>query len=178
MAKGEIQEYGPQDCECLLADMESLAGKVVLLHGATSGTGFGYCCKDGERLHIVDLQDGKRKTASRSRVIGIPKPGCLPERVLLQLSQIAPEAKGDRDKLYRGYAFLADGRYVGAVYLQGEAAAMEYVALQSPYQYRVMLCDSDDYSVLEVIEGKVIFPAEEAIQEYLETMRRGRNEKS
>lgn len=42
----------------------------------------------------------------------------------------------------------------------------------------VMLCDSDDYSVLEVIEGKVIFPAEEAIQEYLETMRRGRNEKS
>ena len=181
MAKKELRHYAAQECERVLADIANLAGKVILLNEPSSGKGsaFAYCYKDnGVQIYVVDLLDGKKKTVFRSCVVGIPKPGHMSAPELLHLSQITPDIKGDREKLYRGYAFLEDGRYVGAVYLQGEAAAMEYVALQAPYQYRVMLCDSDDYSVLEVLDGKVIFPAEEAIQEYLEMKRRGRNEES
>ena len=32
--------------------------------------------------------------------------------------------------------------------------------MQSPYQHRVMVCDSDDFCVMEVVAGKMVFPDE------------------
>ena len=37
---------------------------------------------------------------------------------------------------------------------------MDYVEMQKPYQHKVMLCDRDDFSVMEVVAGKMVFPDE------------------
>lgn len=37
---------------------------------------------------------------------------------------------------------------------------MDYVEMQKPYQHKVMLCDRDDFCVMEVVAGKMVFPDE------------------
>ena len=35
--------------------------------------------------------------------------------------------------------------------------------MQKPYQHRVLVCDRDDFAVLEVIDGKLIYPDEQTL---------------
>lgn len=44
--------------------------------------------------------------------------------------------------------------------------------MQKDYQHRVMVCDSDDFCVFEMVEGKLIYPTPEALEEF----RRGSQE--
>ena len=59
---------------------------------------------------------------------------------------------------------LEDGRYAAGVWLCSEKEAMDYVEMQKPYQHKVMLCDRDDFCVMEVVAGKLVFPDEETLR--------------
>ena len=34
------------------------------------------------------------------------------------------------------------------------------------YQHRVLICDRDDFAVMEIVEGKMVFPDEQALREF------------
>ena len=36
--------------------------------------------------------------------------------------------------------------------------------MQRDYQHRVLICDRDDFAVLEIVEGKLVFPDEQIVQ--------------
>ncbi len=36
--------------------------------------------------------------------------------------------------------------------------------MQRDYQHRVLICDRDDFTVLEIVEGKRVFPDEQILQ--------------
>ena len=46
--------------------------------------------------------------------------------------------------------------------------------MQKPYQHRVLICDREDFAVMEVVEGQLIYPTPEA----LETFRQGEQKQS
>ena len=37
--------------------------------------------------------------------------------------------------------------------------------MQKPYQHRVLICDRDDFAVMEVINGQMIYPDKQALEE-------------
>ena len=94
-------------------------------------------------------------------------PQFLPEQAKLQMSQIRPIGAlplEGHEPLYSGYSFLEDGRYAAGVWLCSEKEAMDYVEMQKPYQHKVMLCDRDDFCVMEVVDGEMVFPDEETLR--------------
>ena len=132
--------------------------------GAVHGTGPG-------AVFLVSLLDGERCRCSRSEVAGILKPELLPEDAKLQLSQIRPFGAADlasNTPEYSGYSFLPDGRYAAGVWLCSPEEVKCYVEMQKNYQHRVLICDRDDFAVMEIVEGKLVFPDEQTLREYLE----------
>ena len=120
----------------------------------------------GQAVSGVSLDNGEAALFRRSQVLGVLKPQFLPEQAKLQLSQIRPLGAVPLEghaPLYSGYSFLDDGRYAAGVWLCSEKEAMDYVRIQRPYQYKVMLCDRDDFCVMEVVAGKLVFPDEETL---------------
>ena len=55
---------------------------------------------------------------------------------------------------YSGYSFLPDGRYASGVWLVNPEEVWSYVMMQKDYQYRILICDRDDFAVLEMLEGR------------------------
>ena len=47
---------------------------------------------------------------------------------------------------------------------------MDYVEMQKPYQHRVLICDRDDFAVMEVLKGQVIFPTEKELEAFQKSM--------
>lgn len=128
-------------------------------------------------FHAISLADGERVRWNRSDVLGILKPGLLTDEARLHLSQIRPDGALDprqHTPKYSGYSFLPDGRYTSGVLLCSEREAVDYIEMQKDYQHRVMICDSDDFCVFEMLEGKLIHPTPEALEEF----RRGSREQS
>lgn len=121
----------------------------------------------GQAVSGVSLDNGEKTCFKRSQVLGVLKPHLLPEQAKLQLSQIRPigavPLQGHKP-LYSGYSFLEDGRYAAGVWLCSEKEARDYVEMQKPYQHKVMLCDRDDFCVLEMVAGKLVFPDEAALR--------------
>lgn len=68
---------------------------------------------------------------------------------------------------YSGYSFLPDGRYAAGVWLADPEEAWEYVMMQKDYQHRIMICDRDDFAVLEMQEGQMLFPDVQTLEEFL-----------
>ena len=109
------------------------------------------------------------RMGNRGEVIGIVKPELLPDEAKLHLSQIRPPGAKDLNLCvpeYSGYSFLPDGRYASGVWLAGPEEVKGYVEMQKDYQHRVLICDRDDFAVLEIVEGKLVFPDEQALQEF------------
>ena len=164
--------YTQADCEAVGAEI-SLKGKVMVLDSAASKKGPGHqlaFCIGGGRadanpkypwVFYVDLKDGDVMRCNRKGILGLLKPQLLPEEEKLQLSQIRPIGARPLEghtPLYSGYSFLEDGRYAAGVGLCSEQEVFDYVDMQMPYQHRVMICDSYDFCVMEVIDGKQTFP--------------------
>lgn len=123
-------------------------------------------------MFIVELKDGESIWGNREDAIGLLKPELLSEEEKLQLSQISPLGALsllENTPIYSCYSFLEDGRYAAGVELCTEEEIFEYVEMQSPYQHRVMVCDSDDFCVLEVVEGKQVYPILEEPEEQEES---------
>lgn len=161
----------------------SLKGKVVVLYPSVlpeDHPGQLFFCTGGNganpnpigrTVFLVSLTNGEHYRFLRSDVLGTVKPELLPDDAKLQLSQIRPSGAlnlKNHEPEYSGYSFLLDGRYAAGVWLCSPKEVMDYVEMQKPYQHRVLICDRDDFSVMEVVNGQVIFPT----QEDMETFRR------
>lgn len=170
--------YTAEDCEETGNGM-CLTGKVIVirpdafpgscgnqLYFCTGGRGAG-ADPVGQAVSGVSLDNGEKTRFKRSQVLGVLKPHLLPEQAKLQLSQIRPIGAvpiEGHEPLYSGYSFLEDGRYAAGVWLCSEKEARDYVEMQKPYQHKVMLCDRDDFCVLEMVAGKLVFPDEAALR--------------
>lgn len=156
-----------------------LTGKVIVVCQDAFPDGCGnqlYFCTGGSgaepdsvehTVSGVSLENGEVTRFRRSQILGTLKPQLLPEQAKLQLSQIRPIGAlplEGHEPLYSGYSFLEDGRYAAGVWLCSEKEAMDYVEMQKPYQHKVMLCDRDDFCVMEVVAGKMVFPDEEILR--------------
>lgn len=155
----------------------SIQGKVVVishdsperqLYFCLCGNGAGVN-PSGSAVFLVSLRTGEFALKNRSEVIGIVKPELLPDSAKLQLSQIRPVGALDlknHEPKYSGYSFLPDGRYAPGVWLCTEQEALNYVEMQKPYQHRIMLCDRDDFCVLEMESGRLLHPTEKEMEAF------------
>lgn len=122
-----------------------------------------------QRVFAVSLTNGETYQFERGDVTGLLKPELLPDEEKLMLSQIRPDGAvllPGSEPQYSGYSFLEDGRYSAGVWLCSPEEALGYMEMQKPYQHRVLICDRDDFAVLEVIDGKLIYPDEQALAEF------------
>ena len=122
--------------------------------------------------HLVSLSTGEVWKCWNQDVVGILKPELLGETARLQLSQIRPLGAKDlreHSPEYSGYSFLPDGRYAAGVWLSDPEEAWEYVMMQKDYQYRIMICNRDDFAVLEMQEGQMLFPDVQTLEEFQQT---------
>lgn len=172
-----MREYTKNDCGQTGYGI-SLKGKVVVLNRAAlppEHPGQLFLCTGGNganlnpmgrSVFLVSLTNGESCRFWREDVAGTLKPELLPDEAKLMLSQVRPIGAKDpagNEPEYSGYGFLQDGRYSAGVCLYCPQEALDYVEMQKPYQHRVLVCDRDDFAVLEVIEGKLIYPDEQAL---------------
>ena len=74
---------------------------------------------------------------------------------------------------YSGYSFLPDGRYASGVWLANPEEVWSYVMMQKDYQYRILICDRDDFAVLEMLEGRMIFPDVQSLEQFQQAQKDG-----
>ena len=127
------------------------------------------CCPTakGRMVKATCLYDGECAEWRRENIFGTIKPEVLPDWAKLKLSQMKLHSTVNEHMLtpkYSGYSFLEDGRYIVGVALYDEKEVIEYVELQKSYQHRIMICDSNDFNVLELVKGELIHPSKEALQ--------------
>lgn len=130
----------------------------------------------GRLIFLVSLTTGEPCRFYRSDVMGALKPELLPEDEKLQLSQIRPSGAADlktHEPQYSGYSFLKDGRYAAGVWLCSPEEVRDYVEMQKPYQHRVLICDRNDFAVMEVVDGKLIFPTQTDIEAHQQEQKGG-----
>ena len=175
--------FTQEDCLKTGYDM-SIDGKVIVLKASTLPESLRqakhqlYFCTGGNgsnpnpigrSIFTVSLADGGKVRWNRNDVHGILKPELLPDHARLQLSQIRPSGALDlksNEPQYSGYCFLPDGRYTSGVWLCSAKEVQDYIEMQKDYQYRVMICDRDDFCVFEMIEGSLIHPSAESMEAF------------
>lgn len=121
----------------------------------------------GRSVFCISLADGEQVRWNRSDVLGIARPEVLSEKACLQLSQIRPMGAVDlkeNNLQYSGYCFLPDGRYTSGVCLCSTKEVQDYIEMQMDYQYRIMICDRNDFCVFEMKERKLLYPTEEILK--------------
>lgn len=170
--------YGMEDC--LLSEKDiSLTGKVIVLKSdAITNEQSGirqllFCTKEAggalspadRSVSAVSLANGELVREKRGEILGLLKPELLPDSARLQLSQIRPhKSESQKNPEFFGYCFLSDGRYAAGVPLADEMELQEYVEIQRAYQHRLMICDGGDCCVLEMLEGRLVFPTPEMLE--------------
>lgn len=125
----------------------------------------------GRTVFLVSLSTGEQSRFRRNDVIGTLKPELelLSDEARLQLSQIRPSGALDlnqNEPQYSGYCFLPDGRYTSGVWLCSLGEVRDYIEIQKPYQHHVLICDRDDFAVMEIMEGKLVYPDAQALEEF------------
>ncbi len=185
----EKERYDENDCvETGLSC--SIKGKVVILNREAlppcSQNRLYYClCGNGAGVNptgravfLVSLRTGEFSLKNRNEVVGVLKPELLPDQAKLQLSQIRPVGALDlqnHEPKYSGYSFLPDGRYASGVWLYSEQEALDYVEMQRPYQHRIMICDREDFCVLEMESGKLLHPSKKELESFRSPQEGGMN---
>ncbi len=130
----------------------------------------------GRSVFMVSLSSGEFSRWNRSDVVGELKPELLPDSAKLQLSQIRPAGALDlkeHSPEYSGYSFLPDGRYAEGVWLCNEKEVMDYVEMQKSYQHRIMICDRNDFCVLEMKDQVLTYPTAEEFFAFTEQNKSG-----
>jgi len=158
---------------------EDIAGKVIAVNSTALPDGHPsqlFCCvgivgkntqTTGKSVLAVSLSIGEHHRFGSTDIIGTLKPGLLPDEAKLYLSQIRPGgACGAGNPEYRGYCFLEDGRYSAGVPLNCPEEAVEFAEMQAHYQHRVMICDSDDFSVMEMKKGSLVHISQSVWEAY------------
>ena len=115
-----------------------------------------------KRVGFLDVRSGKRFLSGRESILGVLKPEYITEKDKLMLALIKPVEERNREDIgFWAYCYLKNGTYQRPVRLYSKRELEAYVRLQKTYQNRLMVCDSDDYIVLEIQEGRLIFPTTE-----------------
>lgn len=160
--------YSVEDCE---VNPDGYAGEVVVLNPGSIIGQLAYCYgyEKEQWLRLIGLYEENTEEIvcrKEDEILGVLKPERLPDRARLILSQVRPEGDftGEEEEILCGYCFLADGAYRSGVWMHSLAEALAYVKMQAPYQHRVMLCDEEDYCILEMVEGKIVFPHKEILR--------------
>ena len=164
-------QYGAKDCEQTGYAMP-ISNKVIVVRSDVLPAdhpnqlflctgGFGSNPNpSGRAVFAVSLSTGEHCRWNRGDVVGTLKPELLPDEAKLYLSQIRPGGATDvKDPEYSGYCYLEDGRYSAGVWLRDPEEAVEYAAMQAPYQHRVQITDRDDFTVAEIQDGKLLHPS-------------------
>jgi hypothetical protein len=169
----KYMEFTAADC-LIPGSAEEFVGKVVVESPSSPPheiQGQLYFCTsiEKEKLSAVSLTDGDIVKIDRHDMLGILKPELLPDSAKLQLSQIRPGCASnlrENEPQYTGYCFLQNGRYASGVALHNQKEVEAYIDMQKDYQHRVMVCDHEDFSVFEMVDGKLIYPSEEMLAEF------------
>ena len=174
-----MQEFTKKDCVGIGEEVSLKSRVVVLAPRALPGNHPGqlFFCTGVQGTEnprhsiaqLVSLSTGEVWKCWHRDVIGILKPELLGETARLQLSQIRPFGAKDlreHSPEYSGYSFLPDGRYAAGVWLADPEEAWEYVMMQKDYQHRIMICDRDDFAVLEMHAGQMLFPGVQTLEEF------------
>lgn len=182
-----MRVFNHKDCDQTGYDF-SLKGKVVVLSQSVlpdDHPGQLFFCTGGNganpnpvgrSVFLVSLSTGEPCRFYRSDVLGTLKRSLLPEDEKLQLSQIRPIGAlplENHEPQYSGYSFLQDGRYAAGVWLCSPQEVLDYVEMQKTYQHRVLICDRDDFAVMEVVDGQVVFPTPEQVEEFRQGQKGG-----
>ena len=182
--KVEVIEVGDQSPEAVEASIQNrvvvLPSKVLPEHY----TGQLFFCTNIQKTenprhsiaHLVSLSTGEAWHCWNRDVVGVLRPELLGEKERLQLSQIRPFGALDlhgHSPEYSGYSFLPDGRYASGVWLVNPEEVWSYVMMQKDYQYRILICDRDDFAVLEMLEGRMIFPDVQSLEQFQQAQKDG-----
>ncbi len=62
------------------------------------------------------------------------------------------------DELFLGYCYFPNGMHTEAIHLRGTGAAVAYIRLQLPIQYKVVICDGENCCIFESLLGKIVYP--------------------
>ncbi|CVK21546.1 hypothetical protein [Sporomusa sphaeroides] len=62
------------------------------------------------------------------------------------------------DLIFWGYRFYQNGRYHKGVELKGVEAVYDFVKEHKDSFYEVRVVDRSDFTVLQTIEGQIVFP--------------------
>jgi hypothetical protein len=184
MPINEGHPYNAVDCNDTVYTAP-LSGKVIVANCAIlpndhPGQLF-YCSREGitnefiidKTVFAISLSTGEHHRFGRSDIIGTLKPELLHDEAKLHLSQIRPDgAPESENPEYCGYCFLGNGLYSNGVWLRDPEEAVEFAEMQAPYQHRVMICDRDDISVMDMKNGEPIHISRAVWDAYLQ-----RNEK-
>lgn len=175
--------FSQEDCLQTGYDMP-ISGKVIVLHPSALPEDCReakhqlYFCTGGNgsnpnlisrSIFTVSLAEGEKIRWNRSDVFGIAKPEILSDQARLQLSQIRPVGALDlknHEPQYSGYCYLPDGRYTTGVWLCSAQEVKDYIDMQKDYQHKIMVCDREDFCIFEMVDGKLIYPTQEAMESY------------
>ena len=69
--------------------------------------------------------------------------------------------------------FSAGWSYASGVWLANPEEVWSYVMMQKDYQYRILICDRDDFAVLEMLEGRMIFPDVQSLEQFQQAQKDG-----
>ena len=181
-----MQEFTEKDC--MQTEKEaSIQNRVVVLPSKVLPehyTGQLFFCTNIQKTenprhsiaHLVSLSTGEAWHCWNRDVVGVLRPELLGEKERLQLSQIRPFGALDlhgHSPEYSGYSFLPDGRYASGVWLVNPEEVWSYVMMQKDYQYRILICDRDDFAVLEMLEGRMIFPDVQSLEQFQQVQKDG-----
>lgn len=182
-----MREFTAEDCVQRLGDDSIENCAVVIFPSAMPRYGQGQIFfsvgGDGANtgagkylMPLVSLSTGELCHVRCEDVLGILKPELLPDEARLHLSQLRPAGALDlrtHTPEYSGYSFLQDGRYAAGVWLCSPQEVWGYVQMQKGYQHRVLICDRDDFAVLEMVKGKITYPDEQALLEFSKSQESG-----
>ena len=155
-----MQEFTEKDCMQTEKEI-SIQNRVVVLPSKVLPEHY-----TGQLFFCTNIQ--KTENPRHSELLG--------EKERLQLSQIRPFGAlylHGHSPEYSGYSFLPDGRYASGVWLANPEEVWSYVMMQKDYQYRILICDRDDFAVLEMLEGRMIFPDVQSLEQFQQAQKDG-----
>ena len=157
-----MQEFTEKDCMQTEKEI-SIQNRVVVLPSKVLPehyTGQLFFCTNIQKTenprhsiaHLVSLSTGEAWHCWNRDVVGVLRPELLGEKERLQLSQIRPPMAQD---------------------LRHSEEVWSYVMMQKDYQYRILICDRDDFAVLEMLEGRMIFPDVQSLEQFQQAQKDG-----
>ena len=165
-----MQEFTEKDC--MQTEKEaSIQNRVVVLPSKVLPEHY-----TGQLFFCTNIQKTENPRHSIAHLVSLSTGELLGEKERLQLSQIRPFGALDlhgHSPEYSGYSFLPDGRYASGVWLANPEEVWSYVMMQKDYQYRILICDRDDFAVLEMLEGRMIFPDVQSLEQFQQAQKDG-----